>query len=112
MKTSEILKAAKAKIADPANWIKGDSARNRDGWSVPAASDSAVCWCAIGAIWAVVEPTDKVTQTQAEKLLSTRGDGEGIGTWNDAPTTTHFDVMRRFDLAIAQAEVNELKGKD
>ena len=37
-------------LADPKHWTKRAYARDKDGQSVSAHSDEAVCWCVLGAI--------------------------------------------------------------
>src|SRR3546814_16226257 len=49
MNAAEILRAAKAKIADPAHWCQDEEALNEVGEGTFAESEYACQWCALGA---------------------------------------------------------------
>lgn len=49
MRTVDILRAAREKIARPEHWTKGMYARATDGEYAAPRSPRAVCWCALGA---------------------------------------------------------------
>jgi hypothetical protein len=97
MGTVEVLKAAKALISDEVRWTKGGNARDKDGAHVSAKSKNAVCWCMGGALLVIR------SNRSSEKLLR-QVCGGSIARFNDAPATTHADVMAAFDRAIALAE--------
>jgi hypothetical protein len=97
-----LLRAARAKIRARKRWAKGYFAFTARGRKCKATSPRAVCWCAWGALQAV-----------------SQGDGESRALWvlenqlvarmamsayNDAPTTTHADILALYDCAIAAAE--------
>jgi hypothetical protein len=120
-KTQRLLAAAKAIIADPAKWIKGkyaiaaeDATSMGYGCKVPSHfalllgyQPNAVCFCSVGALQkAAGEDGDwggaSLFLDKAVKRL-TDGKFEHTPRFNDAPTTTHEDVMAMFDKAIELA---------
>lgn len=102
-KTSELLRAAKAKIEDPNRWTKGEYARDERGKPVNIASQEAVCWCVLGATgW-----SGNVADKMLERALFGMSAHCDIDVFNDASETTHADVMALFDRAIAMAESEE-----
>lgn len=97
MTVKEVLIAARAKIADPANWTQGECARDSTGKEVHSSSDRAVCWCSIGAIANTIALDGGVFNnviTELEFVIP-----GGISTFND--THTHAEVLAKFDEAIA-----------
>jgi hypothetical protein len=107
-----ILRAARARIADPAHWTKGAFARTANvslderGTGCNAVDPRATCWCAEGAIRFVTND-DRHAHEAVGKLLELAVDPGGrlsIATFNDSSGTTHADVLAAFDRAIAIAE--------
>ena len=97
----EILRAARALIADPARWTQGEDARDACGspaWAGRHAS-SAVCWSADGALMHVER--DKNSFWPARDAL-VAAMGASAVVFND--THTHAEVLAAFDRAIALAE--------
>lgn len=99
------LTAARALISHPAHWIKKTSGKKADGKPDNSTNLSeAVCFCALGAVW---RAGGKSRSSRAETILSeivrttTRFDNPV--SFNDHPSTTHADVLRVFDAAIAAA---------
>jgi hypothetical protein len=101
MKTSEVLKAAKAKLEQ--GFTQGEYARDALGCGTTAASSEAVCWCSLGAIDAVADMLSPEGD-RAVDALSGRMDG-WIPSFND--THTKEEVLAKFDEAIALAEAEE-----
>lgn len=101
----ELLKAARAKIADPANWTSNTWARDKSGEPVMPQNPQACSWCARGAVEAVCD-RDHGQVTSAERWLFWAADrrfgGQGVAEINDA--LGHSAVLRLFDFAIAEAE--------
>lgn len=102
MKTSEILRAARALIEDPAHWTKETYARTRTGRECAIDSRSAVAFCAIGSLTRI--------RTDADAFLGARRGlavccGDSIADFND--THTHTEVIAAFDCAIKKAEQEE-----
>lgn len=110
-KTSELLRAAKAKIEDPKRWTKGDTALDSRGERVGARDATACCWCSMGALSAAgaIVPTgdDPATCMLRRCIMPRKPYGASLVEFNDAPATTHADVMALFERAIAMAESEE-----
>jgi hypothetical protein len=112
MSVADVLKAAKAKIAEDRHWTQGASARTAGiGVSCDPCSSHAVSWCVVGAIQAVVgadirddEDEDDNTGKAYRILDSLVLEGE-ITRFNDRPGRTHADVLAVMDAAIARAEL-------
>jgi hypothetical protein len=99
----EILRAARSKISLSVRWTKHCNASNSDGDPVMASDPVAVCWCALGAVYASSPQNTNVARNFAREALS-RTAGTCIVTFNDHATTTHADVLRVFDKTIARLE--------
>lgn len=106
---ADLLRRARERIATPERWTKGAFARDpADGYDRGdrGALDPDSCLCANGSLFAahgdVGPPPYGVSQTLTR---AARGRGfETVSKFNDAPETTHADVMALFDDAIALAE--------
>lgn len=85
IETANALRAAKARIDTPGKWCKhqGDNGNGR-------------C-CAFGAAWSSSPALRALREALPEGNRSIAG-------YNDAPTTTHADIMALFDRAIAVEE--------
>lgn len=104
MTPAEQLRAAKALIDTPEKWTKGEYATGPHGTYASQYSDNAVCYCAMGAIErADYLDGDWGAHFFLRKTAIERG-AMGVIDFNDAPTTTHADIMKLFDDAIALAE--------
>jgi len=112
MKTSKILTAAAKLIDTPEKWAKGCYARDSRGNSVARGDAAASSFCSIGAVdhtsWEL-DRGDGSTVTCALSSARARAAleapaGGSVVAFNDAPDTTHGDVMTAFALAIAIAE--------
>lgn len=104
MSVKENLIAAKALIADPSRWAATDRDRVVNGGS---------CLCALDAVAEIVgndwdndgeeernSLATSIPQTfQIETVLL-----HSVGQYNDAPSTTHSDIMSLFDRAIEASE--------
>lgn len=105
MKTSEILIEAKKKINTPEKWTAGTLARDEAGCAVAFGSESAVCFCSMGAL--EVEFCEKDIPRLywfpcINALNNSIPVGGGIAIFND--THTHKEVMEVWDRAIAEAK--------
>jgi hypothetical protein len=96
---ADILRAARKRIEDPAHWTKGTFARDSDGFAVKVESPRAVCFCAIGAVYAAFGKGDIVG---ARDYLDGAAGMRVVVDINDHGT--HADVLALFDRAIALAE--------
>lgn len=113
MLTSEKLIAAKAKIDTPEKWTQGDFSLDKYGQYTQPEGPNAVCYCSLGALYAVGQGT--INGTDALKYLAyavweIQGFRQGtecvqfttVHTYNDSHT--HEEVMSVFDLAIKKAK--------
>lgn len=111
MSPRAILIAARAVIAEPGRLAVGTFARDDGGLPVLPRSDRACCWCALGAIFKAAggETEEK---NKAVRLLNVAVYAEqdrrgvphaSIATYSDDRSTTHANVLARFDEAIALA---------
>lgn len=99
MTVKEVLIAARAKIADPANWTQGESAKDaNDRFCLPK-STLARCWCSIGALAAVIEDGSASEYFWKADDALARVMGTSTHRYND--THTHAEVLAKFDEAIA-----------
>jgi hypothetical protein len=116
---SDVVKAlreAREKINTPDKWTKGVYARAADGgdaenldWDEVDENamwrSDPVCFCALGAIGARENGPDYYSDEVFNALrLALPNPYEETATFNDAPETTHADIMALFDRAIAAAE--------
>ncbi len=112
MTTREILIAARKKIERPECWTKGAYARRADGTYVGDSginedgfiSADAVCFCALGACRAVSGSLTDESPAARQIRDALGGRQYDLSAFNDAPTTTHADVLALFDRAIAACE--------
>lgn len=82
-------------LSDPKRWTKGCFARNRKGKEVePERRKAAVCFCVLGAVRAEYDDPDegRLAKNKLRDALGVAFNME-ISFWNDAPTTTHADLM-------------------
>ena len=103
MTTVEILKAARAKIADEKHWTQIDNARDVNDNPVSLTSQEAVCWCSNGALFAVItfDIAYLRSRKKAESFLKAYMN-PGVIQFNDSHT--HAEVIAAWDAAIANAE--------
>lgn len=104
-----VLMEARARIDHPAAWTQGESARDAGGDPCAAVDDVAACWCALGSIEAC-----RAWENETQALITLSGVARDLGhdsiggsctaMLNDAPETTHADVLALYDLAIERAE--------
>ena len=97
----ETLKAARDLISDPARWTQGCAARNVNGEPVDLMDNTAVCWCALGAI-SITDLMRGIGISDASKALRRVTPFGLVGQFND--THTHAEVLALFDAAIAELE--------
>lgn len=107
MTPAEILRAARAKIAEPEHWTKGEYVLFNE-------ADEPDRWCAVGSIYAV-DPevgNDPEHPSLRALVVALRGVYEGLASepsetsvlnFNDSANTSHEDVLAAFDRAIELA---------
>lgn len=108
MDTVQILKDARALIADEKNWMQGEYVGTQSGNILCAGDPAADCFCSIGAI---AHTTKELVLYNVEHskpaliLLSCIDDEQtsySVAAFNDAHE--HEEVLALFDRAIARAE--------
>jgi hypothetical protein len=116
MTLSQILRAARETIADPKHWTQGAYARDKHGVPVDSLRGEGCTFCTFGAVRHVVAK-ENAEYFEAEVALDSSVPRDGMGAtigainFNDAPTTTHADVLALFDRAIARAEAQETRAE-
>ena len=105
MTPAEILRAAKAKIEDPAHWCQGEYAKDALGQRASEYSDEACAWCAMGAFHTIDNGSSYDAFRSLAKAANEIHQGWGIPNVND--NTDHATVMRMFDRAIELAEASQ-----
>jgi len=109
MKTSNYLKAAKAKIENPAFWIKGQYAQDAMGNFCWGADLGATCFCSAGAIQAVRNDDTEMSYPEylylykAVQIINPAH--KSVPAFNDH--SSHEEVMAMWDKAIELAEKDE-----
>lgn len=112
MTASEYLIEARAKIDTPEKWCRKVSCRNAQGAVSHYAE--AVSYCAFGAVdslgpnwdsWG--DPRSPALNEAFDILNHACISDKGFVIFNDAPDTTHADVMMMFDRAIQIAQEAE-----
>lgn len=92
MKPSEVLRAARKLVEDPALWARGTG---YDG-------------CALCVSMAISEAAKVSGVCSADfifaRAIGVKDETAGVYAWNDAPERTHAEVLEAFDRAIALAE--------
>lgn len=105
--TKETLIAARNIIANKENWTKNAMARSASTAHVFVLSDEAVCFCAVGAVNRCAQksltPECESALHELRKALYSTGNYTftSVIAFNDDRRTTHADVLRLFDVAIA-----------
>jgi hypothetical protein len=94
IETANALRVAKARIDTPGKWCKhqGDNGRG--------------ALCAFGAIWGMPVAVLRALRAEVNRTIGGTCDSDyvSLASFNDAPTTTHADIMALFDRAIAAEE--------
>lgn len=117
-KTLEILQRARQLVA--AGWVKGKYATNASGREVPIDNYDAVCFCLRGALVRSgqehcdtaylrgVKPYELARDLVNQEIAKERPASYWTAIeFNDAPWTTHADVLKVMDMAIAGCKVKE-----
>ena len=106
MTTLQILKRARALIADEKNWTRDAYGYDAEGRMQTCPNQHSVCFCSVGAIAkaSFTHPSD-AERSDAIKPVLSAGGFDGVGElikFNDSHT--HSEVLDLFDRAIARAE--------
>lgn len=101
---SEILRAARDKIADPARWTQNAHALDRYGEVVDAKDERAVRWCAMGALLPELDGKPmSIKDAVYRHLESALGSTDYVTNVNDRGG--HAAVLNLYDRAIAIADL-------
>lgn len=96
-----LIQQARAKIADPQNWVRHVSARDSQNFPVSYGEPTACRFCIIGAL--ASSESKPGEYNAAHKFLADLLPPEYAGwlsSFNDAKSTQHADVLALFDRAI------------
>lgn len=109
MSNADKLRKAKALISSPDNWTqRGGLAADADDRTVGIYEPSAVRFCAEAACAVATDSEylgDGVVDILDRAVVeATFGRQRTAAAYNDAPDTTHADIMALFDRAIVIAE--------
>ena len=97
MSVLDALIKARDHISDPAMWYKGGYSE----FGFIGAENGLPC-CAMGAlIWAAQDLQYAHDYYRSALLDALLDGGHSIANFNDAPATTHADILALFDRAIA-----------
>ncbi len=111
MNVRDTLTAARDLIADPARWTQGSYAKTKDGNTIGANCENAVCFCALGAVGRTLGmPGSAAEYTPAglalrDATFALTGGESYVAYLNDGivrvgDLTPHQAVLKVFDLAI------------
>ena len=99
----DILKAARAKVASPENWGKGQRGYYAGYRGRPTSS------CCVAEAIEECLPYTEERKRAFRAFHNAAGLEEKFGKlidWNDAPERTHAEVLATFDLAIASLRLS------
>jgi hypothetical protein len=99
----EILRAARELISTPDKWTQGEWGTDANGL-FPRDGEPATRFCLWGACRHATRQDGVRFHLAWQVLERMRPGGMGAITFNDAPTTTHADVLALLDRAIAEQE--------
>ena len=112
MRKARLLRAVRWRLRKPERWVKGLLAVDARSVSVGVTDPVAVAWCLAGATSAARpvrrryhtwSPTDWVEYVALDGCIKRRG-YPSTERFNDAPETTHADVLAVLGEAIAEYE--------
>ncbi len=109
MSPLDVLRAARALIAEPERWTQGEYAVDAEGRRVPALAPEALRFCAVGACErAGCKPLAGAGVIHALVTALPAGQRSRITDFNDAHE--HSEVLALFDRAIAAEAANDGRG--
>ncbi len=105
---SQVLSEAADLLEKPGAWTQGAYARGKSGRKV-STRKTAVCFCAVGAIDAVIgKPTIGIEgHWEALRMVTFAAIGTreaNVAEWNDEPGRTQAEVVAAFRRAAALAK--------
>ena len=107
-----ILCDTRQRLARPERWTRRGYARDSQGEVCSLSSEQATCWCVTGALTLasirtrpLIDGLDRDTSEaalhNAEDRVARAIGGGSVPNWQDAETTTHEQVLKALDVAIA-----------
>ncbi len=107
-----ILCDTRQRLARPERWTRRGYARDSQGEVCSLSSEQATCWCVTGALTLasirtrpLIDGLDRDTSEaalhNAEDRVARAIGGGSVPNWQDAETTTHEQVLKALDDAIA-----------
>jgi hypothetical protein len=99
MTTAEVLQKARDLIADESRWTHGYYARDEQGFDVEPNEPSATCWCALGAVYHVLDTTEDEALDGPAAIKALYLDERVPVEINDVDG--HEAVLALYDRAIA-----------
>lgn len=107
MTVDQPLKELRDLLDHPNGWCKSNFAKNSDGESVDPQHPTACKWCLMGGVTHVAGHNELLYSCVMSHLydaLRAIGTNVSMMTFNDAPETTHADVIAVIDKAIENLE--------
>lgn len=105
-KVISLLKGARSTISTASQWTQEGYARDASGNDVPPARVDAVCWCAVGALYAENRGTrGSALRIAIDAIANTVGGEFGehsVVDYNDHHT--HEEVLSALDITISRLE--------
>ena len=101
MTPADVLRAAASRVRR--GWTQGANARDIDGVAVEAYSESAVCWCAVGAICAAADGSPSLA-VEAVAAMDGALRGGCAAFWNDRPSRTAEQVATQMEYTAARLD--------
>jgi len=96
------LKEMRTLLSNPKRWTQKSWARDNEGYKVYYNSETASCFCLMGAAYKVAKYNEDKVNTLEKHLNSVLpGDYTSCISYNDA--RSHRSVLRLIDKAIAAA---------
>ena len=109
IQVTKVLKKARSLISKEESWVKNYTAKDEFGHAIPPINDSAVCWCASGAIdraaYLSDEANHSIIYANCLRFMKIHGSWGyyTLSIYNDDPVTTHGDILSLFDKAIEKS---------
>jgi hypothetical protein len=101
LSVADVLDRAAEKLEAPGAWLQGEAAESADGFTVLPKSSDAVCWCVMGAVWAVT-PNKEIGRAARDVLAGLVGTPL-VSSWNDAIDRTQPEVVAALRRAATLA---------
>lgn len=97
----QILRKARKILTPKGAWTRGALARDSLGIQVDPKSESAACWCSVGALHRVTERGDAKSRSKAWDVLQDIAISD-LDEWNDTEHRRQDQVLLLYSRAIAK----------